>query len=33
MLSCFDPAFEGDDKLGTNTVLEMQTNDVTFRTV
>lgn len=30
---CLDPAFKGNDKLKTNTVLEMQTHGITFRTV
>jgi adenine-specific DNA-methyltransferase len=30
---CLDPAFQGNDQLKTNTVLEMKTHGIEFRTV
>lgn len=30
---CLDSAFHGNDQLKTNTVLEMQSHDIEFRTV
>ena len=30
---CLDPAFKGNDQLKTNTVLEMKSHGITFRTV
>ena len=30
---CLDPAFKGNDQLKTNTVLEMKSHGIEFRTV
>lgn len=29
---CLDPAFQGNDQLKTNTVLEMKSHNIEFRT-